>query len=164
MKKTKITAFWDLLISAIICSVLFTISIYVFIVIKGDNGWNDITWYYTLICAFCIAVPVTIMLSLQRFSIDLSCDRVELFYLVNFNKNQRDLHTNWNIHPSEIEKVEIVKLSKEEKIKYTSAKFLFNKYLKVTLRYGNCKYIYVSHYSNNQIKKIIKLLTTKTMY
>ena len=161
MKKIKITAFWDLLIGAMVCSILFTVAIYIFLVIKGNKGWNDISWHYALICVFCIAVPVTIMLTLQRITIDLSCDKVELVYLVNDNKNDRDYNSNWNIYPSEIESIEVVKLSKEEKRKYTSARFLFNKYLKVNLKYGNCKYVYVSHYSNSQIKKIIKILTKK---
>ena len=94
-------------------------------------------------------------------SIDLSCDKVELFYLVNFNKNDRDLHSNWIIYPSEIESIEIVNLSNEEIRKYTSAKFLFSKYLKINLKYGHCKYVYVSHYSNSQIRKIKKMLTKK---
>ena len=91
MKKIKITAFWDLLMGAIISSILFAIAIYIFIVIKGDKGWNDISWHYALICAICLAVPVTIMLSLQKISIDLSRDKVELFYLVNFAKNDTTL-------------------------------------------------------------------------
>lgn len=161
MKRIKITAFWDMLIGAIVCSILFTVAIYIFIVVKGDKGWNDISWYYALICAICVAVPVTIMLTLQRITIDLSCDKVELVYLVNDNKNDRDYNSNWNIYPSEIESIEIVKLSKEEKRKYTSARFLFSKYLKVNLKFGHSKYIYVSHYSNYQIKKIIQTLTNK---
>ena len=161
MKKIKITAFWDMLIGSIVCSILFTVAIYIFIVVKGDKGWNDISWYHTLICAICVAVPVTIMLSLQKITIDLSCDKVEIFYLVNDNKNERDYNSNWNIYPSEIESVEIVKLSNEEKRKYTSAKFLFSKYLKINLKYGHCKYVYISHYSNSQIRKIKKMLTKK---
>ena len=161
MKKVKITAFWDLFIGAIISSILFTVVIHIFIVIKADKGWNDIAWYYSLICAFCIAIPVTVMFSLQKISIDLSCDKVELFYLVNFEKNNKDLHSNWIIYPSEITSVEIVKFSKEEKKKHTSANFLFNKYLKVNLKFGHSKYLYISHYSNYQIKRIIRLLTKK---
>ena len=128
MKRIKITAFWDMLIGSIVCSILFTVAIYIFIVVKGDKGWNDISWYHALICAICVAVPVTIMLSLQKMTID---------------------------------SIEIVKLSNEEKRKYTSAKFLFSKYLKINLKYGHCKYVYVSHYSNSQIRKIKKMLTKK---
>ena len=159
MKRIKITAFWDMLIVSIVCSILFTVAIYIFIVVKGDKGWNDISWYHTLICAFCIAVPTTALFCLQKITIDLSCDKVHLFYLVNYRKNDRDLHTNWIIYPSEIESIEVVRLSKEEKRKYTSAKFLFSKYLKINFKYGHCKYVYVSHYSNSQIKKIIHLLS-----
>lgn len=159
MRKIKITAFWDLLIGAIICSILFTVAIFIFVVIKGNKGWNDISWYYALICSICIAVPTTIMLSLQKISIDLSCDKMSLFYLVNFKKNDRDLHGNWIIYPSEIESIDIVRLSNEEKKKHTSARFIFSKYLKINLKYGHCKYVYVSHYSNRQIKKIIQILT-----
>lgn len=159
MKRIKIIAFWDLLICAIVCSILFTVAVYIFIIVKGNERWYDIPWYYALICAACVAVPTTIMLSLQKISIDLSCDKVRLFYLVNFRKNERDLHTNWIIYPSEIESIEIVKLSNKEKKKYTSARFIFNKYLKINLKFGQCKYVYVSHYSNWQIKRIIQILT-----
>lgn len=47
---------------------------------------------------------------------------------------------------------------KEEKRKYTSAKFIFSKYLKIEMKYGHVKYVYVSHYSKRQIKQIINLL------
>ena len=161
MKKIKITALWDLVIGAIVSSILFTVAIYIFIIVKGDKGWNDIPWYYALKCAICIAVPVTIMLTFQKITIDLYCDKVRLFYLVNFKKNDLDLNYNWIIYPSQIETIEVVKLSKEDKRKYTSARFLFNKYLKVNLKYGHSKYIYVSHYSNYQIRKIIEILTKK---
>lgn len=136
MSKRKIIAFWDLLIGAVACFILFTIAIYIFIAVKGNKGWNDISWYYVLICALCVASSATIMLSLQKISVDLSSDKVEIFYLVNWKKNDKDLHSNWIIYPSEVESVEIVRLSKEEKKKYTSAKFLFSKYLKGNLRYG----------------------------
>lgn len=161
MKKLKITAFWDLFFCAIISAILFTIAVYIFVCVKGDKGWNDISWYYALICAVCIAVPFTAMLCLQKIHIDLSCDSVNWFYLVDFRRNDRDLHTNWTMYPSEIESIEIVRLSKEEKRKYTSARFLFNKYLKVIFRFGHSKYVYVSHYSNYQIKRIISILTAK---
>ena len=40
-------------------------------------------------------------------------------------------------------------------------KHWFNKYLKINLKYGNPKYVYVGNYSNYQIKKIIKLAMSK---
>lgn len=46
--------------------------------------------------------------------IDLSYYKLSLFYLVNYIKNYRDLHSNWIIYPSDIESTEIVKLTNEE--------------------------------------------------
>ncbi len=160
--KKRFIAFYDTLLFAIIAGVMWTIAIVIFINgHMGDFDWCVKNWYIVVTFAICIAVPITMMLSLQKITIDLSCDKVSLFYLVNYRKNDRDLHTNWIIYPSEIESIEIVKLSKEEKRRHTSARFLFNKYLKVNLKFGHCKYIYVSHYSNYQIKNIIKMLKNK---
>ena len=157
--KKRFIAFYDVLLFLIITAIMWTIAIIILILGKlGDFDWCVQNWYLVLIFAICIAVPITIILSLQKITIDLSRDKVELFYLVNFKKS--DLHSNWIIYPSEIESVEIVKLSKEEKKKYTSVRFLFSKYLKINLRFGHCKYVYVSHYTNHQIKKIIQMLTT----
>ena len=161
MKKTFI-AFYDALFFSIIASIMWTIAI--IIISSGQiNNFSSCVQNWPLVVAFaiCVAVPVTLLLSLQKITIDLSCDKVCLFYLVNFKRNKLDISSNWIIYPSEIENIEVVKLSKEEKQKYTSAKFLFSKYLKVNLKFGHSKYIYVSHYSNSQIKEIIKLLTPK---
>lgn len=158
--RKRFIAFYDVLCFSVVAGIMWTIAIMIFINGQLRNfDWCIENWYLVIAYAICVAVPTTIMLSLQKISIDLSCDKVRLFYLVNFRKNERDLHTNWIIYPSEIESIDIVKLSNEEKKKYTSARFIFNKYLKINLKYGHCKYVYVSHYSNWQIKKIIQMLT-----
>ena len=160
--KKRFIAFYDVLCFSIIAGIMWTTAIVIFITgHMGDFDWCVQNWYLVVVFAICVAVPVTIMLILQRITIDLSCDKVELVYLVNDNKNDRDYNSNWNIYPSEIESIEIVKLSKDEKRNYTSARFLFSKYLKVNLKFGHSKYVYVSHYSNYQIKKIIQILTKK---
>ena len=160
--KKRFIAFYDALCLSIIAGIMWTTAIVIFITGNMDDfDWCVQNWYLVVAYAICVAVPVTIMLTLQRITIDLSCDKVELVYLVNDNKNDRDYNSNWNIYPSEIESIEVVKLSKEEKRKYTSARFLFSKYLKVNFKYGHCKYVYVSHYSNSQIRKIKKMLTKK---
>lgn len=160
--KKRFVAFYDALCFSIIAGIMWTAAIVIFMTgHMGDYDWCVQNWYLVVAFVICIAVPVTIMLSLQKITIDLSCDKVSLFYLVNYRKNDRDLHSNWIIYPSEIESIEIVKLSNEEKRKYTSARFLFSKYLKVNLRLGHSKYIYVSHYSNYQINKIIQMLSIK---
>ena len=160
--KKRFIAFYDVLCFSIIAGIMWTTAIVIFITgHMGDFDWCVQNWSLVVVFAICVAVPVTIMLILQRITIDLSCDKVELVYLVNDNKNDRDYNSNWNIYPSEIESIEIVKLSKDEKRNYTSARFLFSKYLKVNLKFGHSKYVYVSHYSNYQIKKIIQILTKK---
>lgn len=158
--RRRFIAFYDALFFSVVAGVMWTIAIMILITGQlGDFDWCVENWYLVLAFAICVAVPVTIMLSLQKIYIDLSCDKVSLFYLVNFRKNEKDLHSNWIIYPSEIESISIVKLSNEEKKKYTSARFAFNKYLKINLKFGHCKFVYVSHYSNWQIKKIIQMLT-----
>ena len=157
--KKRFIAFYDALFFSIIAGIMWTIAIVILTTGRmGDFDWLVQNFHLVVVYAICITVPVTILLSLQKIKIDLSCDKVSLFYLVNFRKNDRDLHSNWIIYPSEIESIEIVKLSYNEKRKYTSARFLFSKYLKVNLKFGHSKYIYVSHYSNYQIKKIIQML------
>ncbi len=160
--KKRFIAFYDVLCFSIIAGIMWTTAIVIFITGHiGDFNWCVQNWNLVLAYAICIAVPFTIMLTLQKITIDLSCDKVELSYLINYRTNDRDLHSNWIIYPSQIESIEVVKLSKEEKRKYTSAKFLFSKYLKINMKFGQCKYVYVSHYSNYQIKNIIKVLTIK---
>lgn len=158
--RKRFIAFYDALCFSIVAGVMWTIAVMILITGQfGDFDWCVENWYLVLAFAICVVVPITIMFSLQKISIDLSCDKVSLFYLVNFRKNEKDLHDNWIIYPSEIESIDIVKLSNEEKEKYTSARFVFNKYLKINLKFGHCKYVYISHYSNWQIKKIIQMLT-----
>lgn len=158
--KKRFIAFYDALCFSIIAGIMWTGAIIILINGQfGNSEWIEQNFHLAVLFAICIAVPVTIMLSLQKITIDLSCDKVEIFYLVNDNKNERDYNSNWNIYPSEIESIEVVKLSKEDKRKYTSARFLFSKYLKVNLKFGHSKYVYITHYSNYQINKIIKILT-----
>ena len=158
MKKTFL-AFYDVLLTSVVSSILFSRALW----IMSRGPWRDMEWYWVLTFAICVAVPTTwILCGIHKFSIDLACDKVDLFYLVNHNINSKDLLSNWVIYPSEIEKVTVVKLSNEEKRRYTSAKFLFSKYLKIEMKYGHTKYVYVSHYSDRQIQEIIKLLTPKS--
>ena len=156
MKKT-FAALYDVLFVSLISACMYTVSLW--IMSRGPVG--DLHWYWVIICAVCIAVPTgCIVFGIHKCTIDLVCDRVEIVYLVRHNVNSRDLLSNWVIYPSEIEKVTVVRLSKEEKRRYTSARFLFSQYLKIEMKFGHVKYVYVSHYSNYQIAQIIKLLTS----
>lgn len=162
MSKRKFIAFWDVVFLSIITAIMLTCALIIMLLGFFESFDSIIkNWYYVVIFAFCISIPVVLIMFIQRVTIDLNCDKADFFYLVNYEKNERDLDTNWIIYPSQIEKISVVKLTKEEKRKYTSARFLFSKYLKIEMEYGNIKYIYISHYSKFQIKKIIKMLTSK---
>ena len=159
--KRRFIAFYDILIFSITAGIMWTVALIILITGQfGNFDWCVENLKLVLAFAICISIPVTMVISLQKITIDLLCDKVELFYLVNYSKNDKDLHSNWIFYPSEIENVEVVKLSKEEKRKYTSAKFLFSKYLKIEMKYGHTKYVYVSHYSNGQIQNIVKILNS----
>ncbi|MBQ9121100.1 MAG: hypothetical protein IJY12_01905 [Clostridia bacterium] len=87
--KKRFIAFYDALCFSIIAGIMWTIAIIILNTGQlGNFDWCVEKWYLVFIFAICVAVPITIMLSLQKISIDLSCDKVCLFYLVNFRKNK----------------------------------------------------------------------------
>lgn len=63
---------------------------------------------------------------------------------------------NSEININDVEKIEVITLTKEEQKKYIGYKHILKKYLKFQLKYGKSKYVYVGNYSNHQIKKIIE--------
>ena len=66
------------------------------------------------------------------------------------------LKYNSEININDVEKIEVITLTKEEQKKYIGYKHILKKYLKFQLKYGKSKYVYVGNYSNHQIKKIIE--------
>ena len=68
---------------------------------------------------------------------------------------------NSEININDVEKIEIITLTNEEQNKYIRYKHILKKYLKINLKYGIPKYVYVGNYSNYQISKIIKLINNK---
>ncbi len=68
---------------------------------------------------------------------------------------------NSEFYISEVEKIEIIKLTREEQKNYIGYKHMLRKYLKINLKDGKSKYVYVGNYSNYQINKIIKLISNK---
>ena len=160
--KKRFVAVYDRLFYSIISAIMMIIFVVIFV--YGDfnsEEWLISHWYLIVIQIICCAVPVAIKPTMQKITIDLNSNEFKAFYLVNIKKNSMDIQSNWFFSPSEVESVELVKLSKEEKKKYTSAKFLFDRYLKVNFEDGNSKYIYVSHYSDSQIIEIAKMLKRK---
>ena len=121
---------------------------------------------FVIIAYTCIVFIVLVFLKLFSFPshIVISNSRVKVFDfpLLATNKfyvEKRSLIL-WNneIARNEIEKIELIKLTKEDEKKYIGYNHMFNKYLRFELKYGNFKYAYVGNYSKNQIAKIINII------
>lgn len=160
--RKRIIAFYDVLLFAIICSpMIVTAVILLFMLVtKGTNEWIYENWYLVLIFAITFMVPIGGTM-LFRFCI-IKNDSVHFHYFP-FSKswknasNNIDIRWNQDILIFEIKDIEIIKLTDEEKQTKVYYKHWFNKYLKINLKYGNSKYVYVGNYSNYQIMKIVKL-------
>ena len=142
----KIYAFWSMakLISIeLIILLLFILTVDDFAHLKILN---------MILIGLVITIPLLFSLC---GNVEIKNDTVEFNYMTFQRSDNIDNRWNWKIYKNEIIDVEIVKLTSEEKKLLTSSRFLFNKYLKVTLLTAKCKYIYVSAFNNFQIKKII---------
>ncbi|MBQ4586661.1 MAG: hypothetical protein IJB13_02565 [Clostridia bacterium] len=121
-----------------------------------------------IIAYTCVVVVVTLLIKLFAipYHIVINNNRMKVydFPLLATNKfydKKRSLIL-WNseIDINEIKSVELVKLTKEQKMKYIGYIHLFDRYIKVSLNNSNSnKYIYVYVYSKSQIRQIIKALT-----
>ena len=163
----KKIAFYDIVVYLIICAPLFCVSL-----IIGFNGLftSNLEWLKenilkVIIFAFGIVLPIAGILLFRYY--EVKNNNSVYFHYFPFTKswdkasNNIDINWNQNVFISEVESVSIVKLSKEELNTKVFYKHWFNKYLKINLKYGNPKYVYVGNYSNCQIKKIIKNFNDK---
>lgn len=164
--RKRIIAFYDVLLFAIICSPMIVIAVILLsmLVSKGTSEWVGENWYLVIIFAITFMVPIggTMMF---RYCV-INKDSVYFHYFpftTSWEKATNNIDVRWNqdVVISEIKDIEIVKLTAEEKQTKVYYKHWFNKYLKINLKCGNPKYVYVGNYSNYQIGKIIKLLTSK---
>ena len=164
--RKKIIAFYDVLLFAIICGpMIVTAVILLFMLVtKGTGEWIYENWYLVLIFAITFMIPIG---GTQMFRYCVINNNSVYFHYFTFTTgwkkaaNNIDVKWNQNVFISEIKDIEIVKLSEEETQTKVYYKHWFNKYLKINLKCGNSKYVYVGNYSNSQIKEIIKLLTPK---
>ena len=157
--RKQFVALYDVIGIILISIIMLPIALYLlFLPLEAIK--DEYEWIVGVIYGVCLMTPILSITMIQRITIDLHCDKMDIFFLVNTLANRRDSQSNWIIYPSEIERIDVVRLTKTEKRKYTSAKFLFSKYLKIEMKYGHTKYVYVSHYSNSQIQSIIKMLNT----
>ena len=85
------------------------------------------------------------------------------FWTKGWEKTVNNIDARWNHHflISEVTAIEIVKLTKEEKRTMVYYRHWFNRYLKITLKYGATKYIYVGSYADFQIRNMMELFTSK---
>lgn len=160
----KIIAFYDVLLFSAICGPLMTCSILIFVFGELNNlEWTIKYWYLVLLFAVGISIPLGCSLMIRYITIHNE-DSVHFHYFpftINLEKGVNSIDARWNqdVFVSEIKDIEIVKLTEQEKQTKVYYKHWFNKYLRINMKYGNPKYVYVGNYSNYQIKKIIKILT-----
>ena len=165
--KKKIIAFYDLLFYAIICGPLIVVSILLLslLVTKGTSEWIYKNWYLL------VTFAVSFMLSVGGAILFRHCvftnNSIHFHYFpftTSWEKAANNIDARWNqnVFISEIKDIEIVKLTEEDKKTKVYYKHWFNKYLKINLKYGNPKYVYVGNYSNYQIKRIIKFTMKKS--
>lgn len=163
--KRRIIAFYDVLLLSITCGPLMICSILIFVFGKlYDLDWILKYWYLVLLFAVGIMVPIAVVLCFLRYTLFIGNQSIYFHYspYITTWKKLSNIDSLWNQNMffSEIKDVEIVKLTEEEKQTKVYYKHWFNKYLKINLKYGKSKYVYVGNYSNLQIKKIIELLTS----
>lgn len=79
-----------------------------------------------------------------------------------YHKKRSLILWNSEINIDEVQDIQLVKLTKEQKMRYIGYIHFFNRYIKVSLNNSSSdKYIYISPYSKSQINKIINLLNNK---
>ena len=160
--RKRIIPFYDLLLYAIVCGPLIVISVVLFFVMEVTTEWTYENWYLVIIFAISVGLSIggTLLFGYCIFEYDTIH-----FYYFPWGKtwkqavNNIDCRWNQDVLISEIKDIEIVKLTEEEKQTKVYYKHWFNKYLKINMKYGSPKYVYVGNYSHWQIKKMIKLAT-----
>ena len=163
--RKKIIALFDVLLYAIICGPLMISSICIFVFGELNSlDWVCQYWYLVVLFAVGIGVPWGGLLLISYCKFELDTVQFVTFPLTfSWGKACNNIDVQWNREASlsEIASVEIVKLAKDEIKSKVQRKHLVNKYLKLNLKYGATKYVYIARYTNAQIEKITKLLTTK---
>ncbi len=155
--------FHDVLLFAIICSPMIFIAVILLfmLVTKGTSERIYENLYLVLVFAITFMVPIGGTMMLMYCVINNDSAHFHYFTFTKSWKNATnniDIRWNQDVMISEIKDIEIVKLTKEEKQAKVYYKHWFNKYLKINLKYGNQKYVYVGNYSIHQIEEIIEIL------
>ena len=156
-------AFYDVLLFAIICSPMIFIAVILLfmLVTKGTSERIYENLYLVLIFAITFMVPIGGTMMLRYCVINNNSAHFHYFTFTKSWKNATnniDIRWNQDVVISEIKDIEIVKLTEEEKQSKVYYKHRFNKYLKINLKCGSPKYVYLGNYASHQIEKIIEIL------
>lgn len=161
--KKRILAFYDVLLFSVTCGPLMICALLIFFFGNlADLEWVLKYWYLVMIFAISVALPIGGTLLFRECIFENDSIYFDYFpFTTSWEKAAKNIDILWNqnVFISEIKDIEIVKLTEEEKQTKVYYKHWFNKYLKINMKYGNPKYVYVGNYSNRQIKKIIRLAT-----
>lgn len=153
--KKKMFAFWQNLIMIIIF--LCLVICFIFSLIKDlPNRFSDVT----VILFACIFGFSWCFLFFQR-KITLNSDDKKInFFGLGFGSWKTAKKDEWNykIYLPDVESIEIIKLSKEDRKRLLGSKQFFHKYFKFNIVYNKQKYIPISMFTKKQIKEILKYI------
>ncbi len=124
---------------------------------------HEIRGFMAIVCSAVVYGAFVKLVPLSSYIIirdnNLTVYDIPFFATDKFFEEKRSLISyNTDIYIDEVEKIELIKLTRKEQKLYIGYSRLINKYLKFHLKYGKFKYIYVGNYSKRQIKKIINIV------
>lgn len=161
--KQRIWAFYDVLIYSIVCVPFMVLAIIIMaiMVFQWYNAWVPNDLIASIILGACVGICMGGIPLINGCTIDT--EGLLFFYFpwtTSWKKARDNIDINWNLmtNLSEIDGFEVVKLTEEEKQTKVFYKHRKNKYLKINLKYGKCKYVYVGNYSDKQIRDIMALV------
>ena len=145
--------------------ITFLIVIQFVLMINFHNNVGAIVAFY-----ICVTLVVAALLKLFTipYHIVVNDNRIKVYdfplFATNrfYDKKSGLILWNSEIRIDEVKSATLVKLTKEEQTKYVGYIHSGNRYIKVDFTNSNSnKYIYVSAYSNSQIKQILNLFANK---
>ena len=126
----------------------------------NDIQIDRISFSTAMLLSGTIAIISLLGLKTHCLTIDLENKRA-LFFAKGFG-SWKSVHRdqwNYNVYFPDIQSIEIVSLSKEERRKNLGSKYLFHKYLKIKVSKNGYKYIYISLFTKKQINNIINIFS-----
>lgn len=135
-----------MLLYTIICGPLMLCSI-IILYLCELNGFEWMLKHLYLVALCSLGIILFIGGRVLFRSIEISSESIYFIYFPygSWEKAVGNIDALWNQNEEE----------KRTKVYY---KHWFNKYLKINLKYGNPKYVYVGNYSKYQINKLIRFV------